>query len=193
MVNYGGSASGQVVPLDGLLAASVSPNQALNPQNIANGQAFFARTYVPSGVPITKLWCAVAVAGNYDGVTTGSTIGLYTDAGVFVDKIATSDSLWTTTGWVGGALSAGVIAAQSTARYVYLAPLVRGASVTAPTIAFIDSANDSAGNLVWYNGPPTGVTHRRTFYQSALAALPASFNPASAGTVTTFTPLLGIS
>lgn len=176
----------------GLLAASFNPDQGMNPQNIVSGQAFFIRVYVPANTTITKLWCAVGTAGTWDASTTGSTIGIYTDAGVFVDKIATSDSLWTTTGWVGGALSAGPITAQTAARFVYLAPLVRGMTV-APVIAFLSSANDTAGNLVWYSGPPTGVTNRRTFYQSGLTALPGSFNPASAGTVTTFTPLVAIS
>lgn len=196
MVNYGGSSTAAATfPLSGygLLAASLDPSDALSMNNIATNEAFFARVAVPANTPITSLWCAVGTAGNYDGLTTGSTIGLYTDAGVLVDKIVTSDSLWTATGWVGGALSLGPVAKQSTARFVYVAPLVRGATVTAPVIPFDSSANDTSGNLTWYNGPPTGVTNRRTFYQSGLSALPASFNPASAGTPTTFTPLVGIS
>ena len=187
------AASAEVWPLSGLglLAASFSPESGCAGSNIGNNQAFMARTHVPAGTPLTNVWCGVRDAGTWDAATTGSTLGVYTDAGVFVDKITASDALWTTTGWVGGALSAGPVAAQTAARFVYLAALVRGMTVS-PTVAFLVGANDGSGNLVWFNTGPagTGATNRRALFVGSLTSLPGSFNPTSAGPAPTFVPLL---
>lgn len=192
-----GGGSPLVFPLagTGLLAASFAPELGMNPQVISNGQAFFPRVYIPAGVAIAHVWAAVATAGVWDGSTTGSTIGILDDAGNLLDVLTANNSLWTASGWVGGTPSLGTIAAQGSGRYIRLVPFPRGMT-TSPVFAFNASANDTAGNVTWFNSGPSGsgATTRRCFYMSGLSAIPSTVNPAmgGSGTTTTFTPLVAV-
>lgn len=179
----------QVFPLSGygLRAASGDPLQWMAVAGLSNNTLFLARTWIPAGTPITNLWCAVRDAGVHDGSTAGNRLGLYTDAGTLVDQTPDDPTLWTSNGWRGGALVGGAVAPQGAGRFVYISPLARGMTTPA-NIPFPSGATDS--QIAWFG---TGLqTHRRAIILSA-SSFPASFDPASAGSSTTFVPMVGVS
>jgi len=183
------NASGATFPLAhfGLLAASGDPIDFYAQSQLSNGNPFYTRVWIPANTVITNLYCGVATAGTHDGATPGNRLALYDDSGNLVDQTNSDNTLWTSTGWRGGALSAGPVAAQSVGRWVYAGVITAGMTV-APAIAYPSSPADFAYQ---FTGP--GLTKRRTFYAFS-ASFPATINPNTGGTGTStgYTPLIGI-
>lgn len=172
----------------GLRAASGDPIGWLKSSGIANGTIFFARCWVPAGVTITNLWAAVAAAGTHDGSSGPNRIGLYSAAGSLIGATVDNPALWTAAGWRGGPLGGGPIAAQASGRFVYIGILAQGMS--GGSWPYPTNADDS--HVPWADFAVSG-TARRAMYLSGQSALPASIDPASTGTATTFIPLVGAS
>jgi hypothetical protein len=190
-VNLGvsGSSGGQAWPLagTGLLAASGEPNEFQHAGPTASNDRFFVRIWIPAGVPLTNMWLAVTTAGTWDGVTGPNQLVLFDDTAAQLAVTPDTGTTWTTAGWRGGALSVAQ-PAQGTGRYVYGQAIFRGMTAGA-AIAFPVSAAD---NQAWFaTGPAgSGATHRRGIY-SAGTSNPASFDPTSFGTPTSYIPLIG--
>jgi len=185
----GGTA--QAFPLSGygLLAASGEPAEFMSSSGYGNSTIFFTRVWIPANTVITNLYIAVRDAGTHDGATTPNQLGLYDDAGTKVDATADNAALWTSNGWRGAALAGGPVAAQASGRFVYIAPLARGMTVS-PVLPLLTSPND--GHIPWFAVSISGGNRRCTFI-GGQSSLPASFNPVSTGTATTFMPLVGVS
>lgn len=182
-------ASGAVFPLSGygLAAASGDPLNFLANGAVSSGQVALARTWIPANTAITNLWLAVRTGGTYETSAVPNRLALYTDAGVQVTATADDDTLWTTPGWRGGAVAAPV-AGQAAGRFVYIGAIWGG--FTGVAVPFPTGVDDS--HTPWFS-VGVGETHRRAMYATGQSALPASFDPASFGTATTFFPLVGVS
>jgi hypothetical protein len=184
----GGGASGQdnIFPLSayGLVAASGDPNEFQDVSGISANTIFAARCWVPAGVAINKLCAAVHTGGTYSTSSTPNQIALYDDTGAQVAITADDNTLWATAGWA--ARSVATIAAQGAGRWVYIAYIVGG--YTGVVMQFPPKAADANGPWIGQNVNNSG--NRRAFYLVG-SSLPASFNPATAGTNTGFIPLVG--
>lgn len=172
----------------GLIAYSIDPMLAQVTSAIPSNELWYTRLWIPANKAITNLWYAVRTAGTWDGITTPNQIGLYDDTGTLLGATADDGTLWTATGWRGGPVVGGPIAAQNSGRFVYLVSLDRG--MTNLSLAFVPGPTDLAAPYA-----STGVgtaTNRRAAY-AAGTALPASFNPATVGTSSGFLALAGVS
>ena len=183
----GGASDSPAFPLSGygLLAASGDPSGFLANSNATNNSIFLARVWIPAGVVVTSLWAAVRTGGSYSATGTPNQLGLYTDAGVQVAITPDDPTLWSASGWRGGALPAPV-PAESAGRWAYIGLIVGGYTVGLPYPTGVDDAHAS-----WFSGG-VGATPRRAMYASG-SSLPASFNPTSYGTPTTYLSLVGVS
>lgn len=187
----GGSGGGPVYPLSayGLLAASGNPENFLFGSGASNNTIFASRLEIPAGVTITSLWAAVRAGGTYASSANPNRIGVYTDDGVQLGVTADDNTLWTAAGWRGGPLVGGPIAAQGADRMVYILLIFGG--MTGVVMPYPSSANDA--NSPWFNSG-VGVTRRRAMYAGAGGGgLPATFDPTSYGTPTTYLSLVGVS
>ncbi|MEU0516651.1 hypothetical protein [Streptosporangium sp. NPDC006007] len=183
----GSSGGGPVYPLSayGLKACTGDPENFQFGSTASNNTIFGARFEIPAGVPVAAIYAAVRAGGTYASSATPNQMGLYDDNGQPLGVTPDDSSLWTVAGWRGAALVGGTIAAQGASRMAYLLLLFGGMSgVVMPYLA---AANDA--NAAWFSGG-VGVTKRRAFYVGA-TSLPASFNPATYGTPTTYLSLAG--
>gem|GEM_PF-4875869 len=171
----------------GMLAISGDPAFFLNPVNVTF-TPFMVRLWIPAGAPITNVWTAVAIPGTWDGSSSPNAIGLYTDAGVQVGATANDHTIWTSTGWRGGPIVGGPIAAQTSGRFVYLAPVEAGMS----SLYWMFQVNaGSSYGAITMQGPSGG--NRRSMFANPSSGLPASFDPTSFGSQTSYLPLCGVS
>jgi len=145
---------------------------------------------VPAGQTLSRAWVAVSSAGTYGATGKPNQFRLYDSGGALLTSSADDPTLFAAVGWQSLVLGS-VIAAGSVPRSVYLGMIVGGQSglqLFYPTAAnLVGSPAD--GNVL--NGGP--AVRRRGFYLSGQSTLPASFDPASAGTVTAYMPLVGLS
>ncbi|GHH67608.1 hypothetical protein GCM10017673_14890 [Streptosporangium violaceochromogenes] len=189
----GGSGGGPVYPLSayGLLAASGNPENFLFGSGASNNTIFASRLEIRAGVTITSLWAAVRAGGTYSASSNPNQLGVYDDNGTQLGVTADDPTLWTAAGWRGGLLVGGPIAAQGADRMVYILLIFGG--MTGVVMPYPSSANDA--NTAWFcGGIGIGITKRRAMYAGAGGGgLPASFNPASYGTPTTYLSLVGVS
>jgi hypothetical protein len=187
-VSGGGGASGQdnIFPLSAysLLAASGDPNEFQNQSGVSGNTVFMARVWIPAGTAISKLAAAVRTGGTYSASATPNQIAIYDDTGTQIGITADDSTLWATAGWAARAIT--TIASQGTGRFVYIGYIVGGYSGL--SMPFPMGAADL--NAVWLGQNINNAGNRRAFYLSA-SSLPASFNPASAGTNTGYIPLVG--
>lgn len=172
----------------GLLAMNADP-MMMQGQAAISSLRWYSRLWIPANTAITSVWAAVRTGGTHDGVTGTNRIGLYTDAGVAVDALADTPTLWTAAGWRGGALPGGTIAAQAAGRFVYLVWIIRGYGGGNPVMPYPSNSGDSTAAYA-----STGVSggNRRAAYDAG-SDLPASFNPATVGTSTGSMTLVGVS
>ena len=171
----------------GLVAATDDPITFMGSSTIGNNQIFYTRCWVPAGKPLTGLWVSVKTANVHDGATDPNQLAVYADDGATRLGLTADDrTLWTATGWRGGAIVGGPVAASAVGRFVYVGVLCRGMN-GAPVISFPASSADWDA---FYTGP--GETYRRGFYVGA-NAFPATIDPTSTGTASGYVPLLGIS
>jgi len=184
----GGGSAGQdnVFPLSayGLLAASGDPNEFQNQSGVSANTVFMARVWIPASTAISKLCAAVRTGGTYSTSATPNQIAIYDDTGTQIGITADDSTLWATAGWAVRTIT--TIASQGTGRFVYIGYIVGG--YTGVSMPFPMGANDS--NAPWLGQNINNSGNRRAFYLSG-SALPASFNPATAGTNTGYVPLVG--
>jgi hypothetical protein len=176
-------------PLDqyGLVGSS------LHPDNVGPTTTFSVtvntieiyRIYVPANAVITGAVAYVFTAGTTPGASNDSGYCLYPDDGSTQTAKTVNDyTLFTTNGWRAKAFPSPV-AAQSVGRFVRLALL--HTCTTTPKFAF--------GNVfssAFYNGNALGATHRRGVFATSTTTFPASFNPATFGTLDNPMLLLGL-
>jgi hypothetical protein len=144
---------------------------------------------VPAGEMLGRAWVAVSSAGVYGATGKPNQFKVYDSAGALLASSVDDPTLFAATGWRSLVLDS-VIAAGSAPRSVYLGVVVGGQSglqLFYPTAASL-VGSPADGNVL--NGGP--AVRRRGFYLSGQSALPASFDPASAGTVTAYMPLVGL-
>jgi hypothetical protein len=170
----------------GFVAAVGDPAYFPVVSDLSNGTVFINRLWVPPGKILTSLWAMVTSAGAHDGSTPGNKIALYDDSGVLIDTTAVDETIWSGAGWRGGPLADGPIAAQSAGRFVYMGIFAIGLTAN-PNLAY-RVANDAFG---FQFGP--GGNKRRSILATFQSDLPASFNPASFGSTSSYTPLTAIS
>lgn len=184
----GGGSTGQdnVFPLSayGLVGASGDPDEFQNQSGVSGNTVFMARVWIPAGNAISKLCAAVRTGGTYASSATPNEIAIYDDTGVQLGITADDNTLWAASGWAVRTIT--TIASQGTGRFVYIGYIVGG--YTGLSMPFPMGANDA--NAPWLGQNTNNAGNRRAFYLSA-SSLPASFNPATAGTSTGYIPLVG--
>jgi hypothetical protein len=167
----------------GLLAASGVPEAFNTPSSYGSG-VFACRVWIPAGAAITSLWTAVLAGGTYSSGGPNQ-LGLYDDDALQVALTADDPTLWSAAGWRGGALAGGPIPAQTVGRFVYLLTIANGYSGL--QLPFGPAGSHGA----WFATGP-GTTKRRAIYNN-VASMPASFDPSSYGSATSYEPLVGVS
>ncbi len=172
----------------GLTALSIDPGICQNASGVSGNTIWGTRLWIPAGVAINNLWAAVHQAGTYATSGTPNMLAAYDDTGNPISGCATpnSNALWTTVGWVGGAVGTPA-GAQAAGRFVYVLAIVGG--MTNLYWGFAPGASDA--NAAYASTGPAGG-NRRSFYVAA-SALPASFNPATYGTSTGYLTPVGTS
>lgn len=176
----------EVFPLSGygLIGASGDPNEFQNQSGVSANTIFMARVWIPAGNAISKLCAAVRTAGTYASSATPNQIAIYDDTGVQKGITADDSTLWATAGWAVRTIT--TIASQGSGRFVYIGYIVGG--FTGVSMPFPMGASDN--NAPWLGLNINNSGNRRAFYMSG-STLPASFNPATAGTNTGYIPLVG--
>lgn len=168
------------------LAASGHPENFMAVGAPGTNQLWLVRIYVPAGAAITNIWAGIRSAGTYAATAVPTQAALFSDSGVQVAATANDTTMWSATGWRGGALVGGPVAAQGVSRFVYGALLFGGYSNV--NYGCLSSAGDA--NTPWFDVGP-GVTNRRCMYNT-VSTMPTSFDPTTYGTVTTFLPIVGL-
>jgi hypothetical protein len=151
------------------------------------GGVFFARIFVPAGKAINGIGTVITTAGTVGGGGENS-FAVYTDAGVLVQQTTTTNSLWTTTGWVTQTFGT-PIAAQGSDRYVYASTIVTGYSAAPNTVFAVFGSTSGAAMSGGYGLSAT--TGRRAFYNT-VSSWPASFDPTTYGTLSNYLPLVAL-
>jgi len=167
----------------GFFSVSEAVTLCKNASAASTATLMLVRVWVPAGQSISSVSALVSSVGTL-GAGGVNGFAIYTDAGVLVSSTTSNDNLWTSTGWRTATFSS-AIAVQTTNRFVYVGILVNGYS-SGPTLRWFNCESD---DLV---GPGVGVTNRRSFYNGGPTTFPASFNPASYGTLNSFIPLVGL-
>lgn len=181
------SGGGPVFPLAGygLLTASDDPGLFQNVSGLSSGTVFGARCWVPANTALNNLAAAVRTGGTYSSSAVVNRLGVYDDTGTLLQATTDDSTLWNNPGWATRPIT--TIAAQSTGRWVYILYILGG--FTGVNVPYMLGANDS--NAPWLGLGVSNSGNRRAFYLNGQSALPASFNPTSAGTNTGFIPLVG--
>lgn len=136
-----------------------------------------ARIYVPQGKVITGAGVNVATAGVTPGAANASGFCLYSDDGqTQVATHANDYTIFTTAGWRFKAFTASV-AAQSVGKFYRLA-MIHTCSGTAPKFGTTATTASSTWNFL----APSG-THRRQIFATATTSFPATFAPATFGSL----------
>lgn len=140
-----------------------------------------ARIFVPAGKAIAKVGAVLNTGGTL-GTGGENSFGIYTDAGVFVASTPSDNSMWQTAGWVVRTLTT-AIAAGLADRFVIVSGLVNGYTVAPRATYCIHGAAGDGLN---------SAGHFRTYYRYGVVSWPASFTPATYGTLTSYLPLLAL-
>jgi len=178
----------QIFPMNqgyGLLTVSDNPLFFQNISGLASGTVFGARCWVPANTALGHLVAANHSAGTYNTSAVPNQLGIYDDSGTQLQTTANDNTLWTTVGWAGGAIT--TVPAQASGRFVYILYILGG--FTGVQVPYALGANDT--NAPYMGLGVTNAGNRRAFYLNGQSALPGSFNPTSVGTNTGFVPLVG--
>lgn len=167
----------------GFFSMTDTPGVFTANSSVSSPGTFFVRLWVPAGQTIAVVGTLVQSAGTVSGGGENR-FALYDDTGTRLALSPSSNTLWTTTGWVTGTLSS-PIAAQTTGRFVYGAFTVNGYSAN-PKMMFCNTGD----TFPWYGG--NGVTNRRLIFEGSATTLPASFTVASYGVNTTYMPMIAL-
>lgn len=174
-----------VYPISAYGFSTASDNISVFKTTSALANTFYARIFVPKGNAITTAGTIIPTAGTV-GAGGLNGFAVYSDAGVLLGSTTTDDALWGTVGWRTKALSAPV-AASSVDRFVIAGITVNGFTVS-PNSVYAEVGPSSGAGMSGGNG----VTNRRSFFSGSLAAWPATINPATEGTATSFLPLIAL-
>lgn len=182
----GGSGPNLYLPAGyGLTAITGDPLTYQFTQPGGNNTIWYMRLPTPSSGQVTNLWAACGIAGTYDNTTTPNQLGIYDDTGAQKGSTANDNTLWTSIGWRGGAISGGAVTISTS--YFYLLALIRGFAGGNPQLCFPNSPVDSHTFVT--RGP--GQTNRRCGYASG-NSLPASIDPTAYGTESGYGYLCGV-
>lgn len=165
----------------GLFVLSQDPRVCDGVGTISGG--FIARMFVPAGQAINTVSACVYSAGVVGGGGNNG-FAIYDDDGVLVDSLL-SESIWTSTGWLSGDLTA-PIAAQSSGRFVYVAAMCNGYD-TSPQIYY----SVRTGSTV-VGGLGMSASKRHSIFNISMSSFPASFDPTSYGALNTYMPIIGL-
>lgn len=140
------------------------------------------RMFVPGGKAVTAVLVAVNTAGTL-GAGGLNGFAVYSDDGTAQLGITPTDNrLWDSVGWRTASLGM-PIAAQSADAYVRVVVAVNGYTAS----PYIPYAVIGASDGLFLNRQS-----RRTAYLGGLSVFPASFNPATYGTLTNYLPFIGL-
>lgn len=184
-----GADAPSVARMQGFVTWTGDPLNWTTRSTMGDGDVAMIELPVPAGQTLSRAWVAVSSAGTYGTTGKPNQFKLYDSSGALLASSADDPTLFTTAGWRSLVLDS-VIAAGSVPRSVYLGVIVGGQSglqLFYPTAASL-VGSPADGNVL--NGGP--AVRRRGFYLSGQSALPTSFDPASAGTVTAYMPLVGL-
>ncbi|HSW81288.1 MAG TPA: hypothetical protein VLG40_02725 [Candidatus Saccharimonas sp.] len=148
---------------------------------------FFGRVFVPAGKAINGIGTVITTAGTV-GAGGENSFAVYTDAGVLVQQTTTTNTLWTTTGWVTQTFGT-PIASQGSDRYVYVSAISNGYSAAANTMYAV--FGNTAGAAMSGGYGMSATAGRRAFYNGA-SSWPASFDPTTYGTLSNYLPLIAL-
>lgn len=162
----------------GFCAIAAAPETFTGDSSLSTGDFFVPRMWVPGGQPIARAAVHIHTAGTFasDGLFNGAVV--FDDAGNQLGISADTPTLWAAAGWRNVALTA-TIAPQAAGRFVRVGFMCRGWT----------------GTHLWFSSPFADVlnggittTHRRNIVQTGTTAVPASINPATFGTASSFVP-----
>jgi hypothetical protein len=184
-----GADAPSVARMQGFVTWTGDPLNWTTRSAMGDGDVAVIELPVPAGQTLSRAWVAVSSAGVYGATGKPNQFKLYDSAGALLASSADDPTLFTTAGWRSLVLDSTIVAG-SAPRSVYLGMIVGGQSslqLFYPTAASL-VGSPADGNVL--NGGP--AVRRRGFYLSGQSALPASFDPTSAGTVTAYMPLVGL-
>lgn len=180
--------SGSVYPLRAYGFSSVSGDIGTFQTNSTLG-SWRVRMYVPAG----ELAVAAGVFINTVGtVTTGGVNGfaLYTDDGqTRIGTTPSDDNLYTVGGWVFKDFDTG-LTDNPDGQFVQLLIAINGYSVP-PSVPFAQVGGTGTATYSVFSGGYVVLGHRRSAIAS-LSSFPASFDPATHGTLTEYIPLVAL-
>lgn len=170
----------------GLVAATDNPQVFSRTSIVSPGDVFLTRLFVPPNTAFSQIALAVGIGDStFDaGDPTPNRLGLYDDNGVLLQATPDDSTMWSTTNsWYVGTLPTSV-AAQASGRFVYVAFIVGGFNAASPVWS-VSADIDVIAKAV-------GINRRRTMFVNSQTALPASFDPTAFGTLSNYTPLIGL-
>lgn len=181
----GGAGDPAVYPLAGygLVAASDIPIAFGNTSTIGSGIVWLTRVWVPANTAFTKIALPIRTSGTYSASAVPNRLAWYDDSGVLQEATPDDSTMWSSSIWYTGTLPTPV-PAQGTGRFIYLGFIVGGYAAVSPS--WCVSVSDSLLSQT------VGSSRRRTMFIGGQSALPSSFDPTSFGSVTGFTPLIGL-
>lgn len=146
------------------------------------------RVFVPAGAAISVVGVLLDSAAVMSGSGENS-FAVYDDAGVFVAKTVSDDTLWTNEGWILKALPA-TIPAQSTDRFINVGIAVNSAS--SPPYAMYATVGPTPPPVLGgaFRGGYNQPNHRRAFYFNSMASWPASLDLTTVGNDYGYLPLI---
>lgn len=177
---------GPAYPLAGysLVAATENPGSFGGSGSIGTGYVWLTRMWVPPYTSFSKIVLAVKTGNTYSASGVPNQLGWYTDDGILQDATPNDSTMWSTSdSWYVGTLT-NPVPAQSTGRFIYVASITGGYSNVSHL--YIAGANYALLATI------PGSTRRRCMYINAQTGLPASFDPTSYGTATSYIPLMGL-
>lgn len=147
------------------------------------------RMYIPAGKAVSAagVFCNTAGTPGAGGLNGFS---LYSDDGqTQLGSTPTDDTLYATGGWRFKDFSS-PLAAQDTPRFVHLLVAINGYAV-GPSIPYTVTGGSGSNTYSVYSGGYNKPNHRRSVF-ATIESFPASFNPASHGTITEYLPLVAL-
>ena len=139
------------------------------------------RLFVPAGAAITAAGLLINTSTTVSTPGQENSLAVYDDAGNFVTKTASDDTLWTANGWQIRALQS-PIAAQTDDRFVWLGATVNGMS-SAPYVQYVQVGPTPPAALGGaFKGGYNKPNHRRTFYfSSSVTSWPPTYDFTTVG------------
>lgn len=164
----------------GFFAATAPPFLASSLDTFAN--IYITRAWIPAGNAITTLAMCITSAGTLSGGGANRFI-VYDDDGQPIGETTIDNTMWSTAGWMTRNLTT-PIASQNTGRCIYVGCSSQGYS-TPPTIVYHVCGGASALGGIGLNA------NKRHNMWNGVNSLPASFDPNSYASGSTYVPVIG--